>query len=744
MEVRTNTLGGHAAFDVSFDGRTVDFAVSEAYTAEDGRVFVSGMMTDQSTLNESTFLIEVNDPDFANFADKGWKEQAALMDAKIEGILEAGAAGGRAAFTFLDSDDPSKIIESIQESLAPPAVAEVVEPEGPKPANLEAGEPIRIADHQTDGPSLFEGFSIGDQTGDLVVHDIEFVDNKPFLTGTFSVGTPTGSEVREFAVAINVDNFPNVEDLTVDDVQKLTSPELVQEMLDLKGHEIVLSVDEAFPDRARLLSDIDEIRTTPNLAGFQGDIPHLANLAQEYPDLVNTMDLYANSWSPFGRDENVLKLAVMDHVGVTDPALRASLVDATGDFADFHDRLSSKSIFFEASPGTRRVVSDMAENPQHLADVAKNFSGLSRSGRLLAGVTGVGTAMTAAAASASTYEGHVMAEMTEMQYAAGDLTKAAYDDLMAFHENTTNAQYTDAAAGAVDQLIIPSLLMTLSVESAAQENLNVIAARHGLSEEMYQMHARSMFGGHTASHEAVLEAIKEFPDSIEGQPEELHEAIELKERLEFLQRDLTTFRSPYLSVTVPEDIQDQIVAKERVIENVENALVAEVSGVMQDPETVEALLDTMSIHDRTEFVKALAIADEDLAAENPVLARALDDLPTDMRGPGAQIQAEIRAARNAVEADNGAALNEYIISRLMPEPETDVAPAIEGPEAETAIIAEVDLSEMGDFSIDGVAVGGDMEQLRSAAVAGLDIDPGHINIEDPAVSNAPVVAPTLS
>lgn len=709
MEFRSNTVDPVLVEELQFNGRTMDFVADEVRTASDGRIFVSGTITDSNTLVDKQFFIEVDDPDFVGFADKRWKEQGALFEQKMEGIIGQKVSDGSGAFTVSSGENFPDIEASIKEHAAPPAPVRTPEPEGPKPANLEAGEPIRISAVQGE-PVLIEEFDLNGQRGDLVVHDIEFDNGKPFLTGTFSVETPTGSETKEFAVAIDSNRFPDVTELTEGQAKLLTSGEALQEMLGTAQHPIVLSTDEAFPNRGKILSDINGIQSVGR-GNFNGDIPYLARLGQDYPELVDTMRLFEPGWAPLGREDGLIKIAIVEHLGIEDAALRVQLIDGTNGLGEFAEKLNQKTDLFAQGAETRAAISQMAELAETAADFKKSPK-LGAGARALAGFVGVGTAMTAAAASASTYEGMTKTDLTHQQFADETITEVQRDALLEFHTNTTNAQYADAAFGAIDQFILPSLFLTLSVESEARDALTKISNETGLPESVYQTHARSMFGGHTASHTAVLEATDQLPKDPAGQPEVLHGVIQLNNSLQYAQVELTNLRTPYSGIAhVPDDVQDSIAAREGLVASLETRLVSEMEGLMRDPASFDAFMNMIPLDDRMEFVRALAAGDQNLAETNPVVAEATREFSG--RGGTKMHATNVREAKAELNADNGAGLNEYIASRILLEAgstQPEVAPDNSWDEEliatyyDPALLAGLNGSVVEEFKLAGAAV----------------------------------------
>jgi len=219
-----------------------------------------------------------------------------------------------------------------------------------------------------------------------------------------------------------------------------------------------------------------------------------------------------------------------------------------------------------------------------------------------------------------------------------------------------------------------------------------------------------MFGGHTASHTAILAATDELPRSPEGQPDILHYAIALKAGMEMAENDLMVFQSPYISMTIPDDIRGQIEAREQAIASMKSSLVEEMGSIMRSPEGSEAFLNVMSVDDRLDFVRSIAMVDDTLDANNPLVADLTRDymnLPLDEQ---IEIGNAMFAATEALSADNGAMLNAYIISRIMSHQD--------GASHE---MAGVDLTDDGNFTGPDAAAAGDVKLLGAAAGDGLMI-----------------------
>ena len=277
--------------------------------------------------------------------------------------------------------------------------------------------------------------------------------------------------------------------------------------------------------------------------------------------------------------------------------------------------------------------------------------------------------------------------------------------------------------------ILPSLLVTVAVERAAREALTTLANETGLPESVYQMHARSMFGGHTASHTAILEATSELPREMEGQPEALHGAIQLNNDLRMAQMELTNFRSPYTTVHIPDDIQEKIEAREALVESLEDQLVGEMEALMMDPSSYEVFMDMLPLDEKMDFVRALVAGDENLAQENPLVARATQNYMEG--GLDHEKMMDAAEAKQALMADNGAGLNAYIASRILPDSLGDGSPTHDVAEVEApsdswdeeqvaryydpAVLNEISGSAAGEFA--RVSVAG----LEIAAAPQLDI-----------------------
>ena len=648
MELRSNGMQDpFVSDDVKFGGQNVYFGLDEVYTSSDGRVFASGVMTNADSLAEKTFFIEVNDPDFAGFADISWKDQKALTtEARMDAIFQGQFERGQDAFTFVDAVDADAIAEEIKQKAVVPEPVVAPEPEGPRSANLEADKPINIASYQGDGPELLEGVEVNGQKGDLVIHDIEFGDGKPYLTGTFAVG----DDVREFAVAIEGAQFPDVTQLTTDDLKHLTSSEVLQNMLGTAKHELVLSQGEAFANKAAVFADIDVYVGLQDLK-YNLDASSFVNMGQEFEGFASKYRAYLDG-SP-NADDMAVRFAVLDGVGIEDQWERQRLAHASDGLKDFINKVNVPL----EDRGARGAVEAMAASLEPAQKAA-------RMARFAAGVAVVGSVATTAAAASSVHEGMTLTDLPDMQLEAKDITSDQHQALVDFHANTTAAQLADAAAGAADQFVIPSVLVTISVELATRDELTTIANEHNIPEYIYQMHSRSMFGGHTASHDAVLDAADELPRTTEGQPEILHRAIELNQTLHAMKLDLNSQNSTYAGLTVPPEQQARMDALGRGVSDYTNALVAEMDSLMRDPQSVEAFLNLMSVDDRMDFVKALAAGDPNLAS-HPVVAEATREFSG--RGGTKMHAANVREAKAELSADGGAGLNDYIISRILPE-----------------------------------------------------------------------------
>ena len=683
MEFRTSTNVDPALLDdQQFNGRLSYFVADEVHTASDGRVFISGHVEDVNAGTSRQFFFEVTDPDFEGFDQKGWKDQKAIFNEdRVNGLVQDAMNQGGDRLVVSDGESFPDLHEKINETITPvekapiPEQTRVAEPEAPTRA---ANEPIHFG---TRAAALGD-IEIDGQQGYGVIHAIEFDGDKPFLTGNFTTTGPDGLEhTRELIVAIDPERFPTPEVLSQPGMlDKIKSEDVVAEIFEAQRHTPVLI------DRPESSSGVGEIRfaspdapamptpESPNAAVMRGinnflalpegdyniELASFAQMEEAVPGFTERYRSYL-AGSP-DADERAAKFAFLEGVGIDFIGDRVDIVDRAENWDDLVRRANNYGANLDIGSAELRAANALSEGIQ----TAKSTG---RFTRLLAGVAGAGTAMTAVSASASVYEGHALTELTHQQFAAGDITEAQRDALLAFHANTTEAQLADTALGAADQFVIPSALFTIGVELQARDELTNISNATGLPESIYQMHARSMFGGHTASHDAILTVADELPHSSEGQSTVLHEAIDIKSDLRQARLELLTLRSPYAGMIenrIPEEVLANINARETVIADLEASLINEVEDLMRDPETVSEFINLMPISDRLDFIRALASTDPDFAENNPTIALALRN-HVDGRGGGQLLNNQIDEARSQINASGGAALNEYIISRLMPE-----------------------------------------------------------------------------
>lgn len=555
-----------------------------------------------------------------------------LLQREIPEIMQGKAASGVDSFRISDGevfdnlDDAAKSLANasdavdVSSNVVPDEAVDGARVDTSASIDRDPGSPVNL--RGADGlPPGIDDFEIDGQKGSLVVHEIEFADDKPFLTGTFTIDTPTGTDTKEFVLAIDETRFPDPSTLSADDISKLSSPEVVGEMIGAQKHNFVLSVDEAFPNRTALMSDVNKLLPL-NGGAFNADIPYLTNLAQEHPGLIDSIMSHGST-----RSDNTIKLAILDHIGVDDDFMRQNLVYGTGSLKDFAEHPQIRSTLFENSSNTRTIVAEMASRADELAEQAREVSRMADGAKGLrassAVAVGAGVLFTAASASANTYSSAQMrdlaAELNQTPIDPNDpespmiLSDEAYNEYVKINIGNniaiTGTEIATDAAGPVGFLI-----SYVTAEREATEALQEWAAEYApnLSEEMFQALKQGMWQGHTAKTEMFLEAASSLPSDQEGYAEKFHDLIEARNEYFLSRAEATNTRAQFGGVRVTAEQEDHFDRLDELAEMAQNRLISEMDEFMGDPESISEFLDLLPIEDRLEYVRRLAVSEENV------------------------------------------------------------------------------------------------------------------------------------
>ena len=714
-----------------------DYYLLDRVLVRGDQVFIAGQLLDPDGNSKGTVYSEIdvqaNQIDLDSLGSVSGRNQ---FSSQFQDFSDRAFENGHFDFQDVEGNHATtqKQKEAIHTAIAERIEAQNAAPPEPErsPFDIEA-EARNIDDPITfhNKPVQVDGVSIDGEKGYVMVDAIEFSDGKPYLVGSFAATDANGNIVnsREMVMEIDATRFPSQGALDAHALEVLRSETIVNAMYESSGRLPIVSNGEQFADRARLLGDLN---TLSRLYGEDNvSISQLAQLGQENPEFVrnfekNLVQISGIEGTP--HEASAFRYAVLDSFGIEDNEVRLRLANVEGGFDEFHAALSRSHAFTQE--GTRVFGQVM--------DAIKNSS---RAARFAAGVAVAGSTVNMAAAGVVVYETDMMIDITRQQLEAGEITQCQHDALKQFHINTGLRQGSDMTVGLADQTFFISAAFTMGVELQARQELTALATEQGLSEELYQIHARSMFGGHTVTYEAALEAAKDVPLDKEGQPEILHTAIELVNIRGTLLDEMSAIRSKYGSLTIPDADQNRLNALEqRYFVDYQHALVQEMQSLMTNPDGIEAFLNIMSENDKLSLGMALARADDSIADKSPLLAAAIQDFQSGP-GPGQMANLEITQARESLKADGGIALNDYIISRILPN-EDGVFQYAADANASCSVSGEIALESKGDFSVPGAAMQGDETMLRAAAAEGLKIPEGAFDIGAADISG-PAVAPSL-
>lgn len=563
------------------------------------------------------------------------------LQREVPGILEAKIQDGTDAFKTLDGASIEDAIARDRAAAAPdiPAADNAAAPQ-----ELEtAPAPTPAADRvEVKSPALIEGVDMDGTKVDIVVDNVEYVDGKPFLSGSFTVQTPTGTETRQFVLQVDNETLKEYAGLSPDEFKARLQGGGLETFMDDPNHQMVLSTGESFADRGRLMQDIVKIEGIADI----GPGPHvglMAIMGQQDPSFVDNFQQYlSRSYDP----DQAIKAAVMDAVGITDDATRQRLMYGTGGLDDFAqtikgvgDPLQHKGVFgvldaMGDQVRQARIVAEAAEAAQDTAramDAARSAGMLADAARAAkwgAKVAGVGIAIgvgsTAMAAVAQNAQIDLAQQLTEMDPPMiSEEALEAYKQMMdEIFDNTM----IDNTLGTIDQVGVTAIV-TIAFEARAQakyqEWLDTYAP--DLPPEYVDAMSPTSFDTQNAQMDMLDEAIEALPETKEGVPEGMHALIDASNAYRAEQKELVdmTLGKPHMTPEENQAFMEQAVVRDQAREQ----LLQEMHKCMTDPENIRDFMELLPPEDRLEFVRRLMDSEENkelMAALHPEVAAYIE------------------------------------------------------------------------------------------------------------------------
>ena len=233
------------------------------------------------------FMVAIDEPlDFSGLNFKG-KEQ--LLQSQLPDIIRAKVAQGMDTFFVSPPDGIEDLDEAAKylDGTAPPAPAAAPAAEAtPEPDNAPTPDRVEVK-----SPALIEGVDMDGTKVDIVVDNVDYVDGKPFLSGSFTVQTPTGEETRQFVLQVDNETLKEFAGLSSDEFEARLQNGGLERFMDDPNHQMVLSTGESFADRGRFMQDIVKIEGMTDI----GPGPHvglMAIMGQQDPSFVDNFQQY--------------------------------------------------------------------------------------------------------------------------------------------------------------------------------------------------------------------------------------------------------------------------------------------------------------------------------------------------------------------------------------------------------------------------------------------------------------------
>lgn len=608
----------------SFDTGRVDSVNGSFVSRDEGRQFMVA-------IDESL-----------DFSGLNFKAKEQLLQSQLPDIMRAKVAQGMETFFVSPPDgieDLDEAAKFLDNTASPrPAAAPSPEPEAvPEPEAAAAPDRVEIK-----SPALIEGIDMDGTKVDVVIDNVEYVDGKPFLSGSFTVDTPTGQETREFVMQVDKDALQEFAGLSPDDFEARMSDGGLERFMDDPNYQMVLSTGESFADRGQLIQDIVKIEGMTDI----GPGPHvglMAIMGQQDPNFVENFQSYlARSFDP----DQAIKSAVMDAVGITDDAMRQRLMYGTGGLDDFAQRikglsdpLEHKGVFdvldamgdqvrqariaaeaAEAAQDTARAM-DTARSAGMLADAAR----AAKWGAKVAGVgIAIGVGSTAMAAVAQNAQIDLAQQLTDMDPPLlSEEALEAYKEMM---DDVFGNTVVDNTLGTIDQIGVTAIV-TIAFEARAQAKYQDWLDKYApdLPPDYVDAMSPTSFDTQNAQMDMLDEAIEALPDTKEGVPEGMHALIDASNAYRDAQQELVdmTRGKPVMSSEENQAFMEQAVVRDEA----RDQLLQEMHKCMTDPENIREFLELLPVDDRLEFVRRLMESEENkelMTALHPEVAAYIE------------------------------------------------------------------------------------------------------------------------
>ncbi len=563
----------------------------------------------------------------------------ALIEKNLDGMILSDGA------QFPDKDAALRDTHAQRTAIpaAPPVDTPAIIEDAPEAVHAHQAMQLRE-------PVLIET-SLAGQPGDMVLHNIDYVDETPFISGTFTVQTPTGTQTKEFMLQIDPAAVPELNGM---------NEQGFQAMLDSGKHEIILSQGEGFPDRSRLMQDITQ------LSGMGEDTGHvrlLALMGQEHPGFVDNLDRYLNTGA--GPD-NAIKMAVLDAVGVSDVSRRESLIYGSADLDDFIGKVSQDIDL--ADRGTKSILNEISGHVREMsavetaADIAGDLSKAAKAARLGGHLPAVGIVSAVAGAGMTSAASAAQRDYADDLHAQGIISDEA---LMAYRQLSTEMEIAMQADNVINTAdptglsIIGTIGLEMKARAAFEEWVDTYAPN--LPADAVDTLSMSMLGTQSAQSELLMGAVDTIPESLEGVPQGLHAMIEASNAFKTAQQAL---ENSALGIAMPTEEQNrEFYQLAGLRDQAFDSFMTEMEGAMRDPENIAAFMDMMPVDDRMDFMRRLAESESNpdvMAAKHPQVAGYL----------AAYEDANIFQTRlfgfaeDTALRENPGAINDYIMDRL--------------------------------------------------------------------------------
>ncbi|MDH5723662.1 MAG: hypothetical protein OEY94_10125 [Alphaproteobacteria bacterium] len=365
--------------------------------------------------------------------------------------------------------------------------------------------------------------------------------------------------------------------------------------------------------------------------------------------------------------------------GNKDGTVKIQIADAQGHISDTVDLGKGKSNSLLKELKKQNFISKFGDEIGKFADEVKNLSKAAKAGRLGANITGIGIAIGGASALLMQKAHAGQRDFAETLAKNNILDAEAYQRYIELNKSTEKLLYGDLALSTADPTGV-TIVITAAAENKARGDFKDWADQYApnLLEEHFQTLAMSMFPDHSARANMLWDARDNLPRSTEGQPEQLHRAIELNALYNDagsigyshkyggtyggnLSQVLADAKNMGLEV---EGSRDPSILISNLRGSIKEALVQEMDQKLSTPEVVDSILDTIPPADRLDYVRRLVASEDDPEQ----FAKAHPEIAAYIKEHGdAWIKWGWNLEKDEPLKENPDLLNAYIKERTIPD-----------------------------------------------------------------------------